>query len=102
MNTHRKSVARTEPVVTAGSISALVSAVLALAVVLGLSLPEGFEAALLAVIAAAAPLVAGLIARRYVTPNGSVVEREDHGEVLAGEGHDTITPGEKIRDVHGE
>lgn len=50
-----------EPVLPVGSVSALVSAVLALIVVLGVSLPEGFEAALLGVIAAAGPIVAGLI-----------------------------------------
>ena len=55
-----------EPVLSIGAISALVSAVLALLVVLGISLPDGFEAALLGVIAAAGPIIAGIIARRHV------------------------------------
>lgn len=100
MNTHRKITPTSEPVVSIGSISALVSAVLTLIVVLGVQLPDGFEAAVVGVIAAAGPIVAGVIARRYVTPNGRVVEREDHGVVFAGKGHDTIVEGEKIRDVH--
>lgn len=59
-------VTKREPALSIGSISALVSAVLALIVVLGVSLPEGFEAAILGVIAAAGPIVAGLITRGKV------------------------------------
>lgn len=60
------TITRKEPVLSIGSISALVSAILALSVVLGVHLPEGFEAALLGVIAAAGPIVAGLITRERV------------------------------------
>lgn len=100
MNTHRKITPAAEPAISIGGISALVSAVLALIVVLGVQLPEGFEAALVGVIAAAGPIVAGIVARRYVTPNGRVIERETDGVIVAGKGHDTIVEGEKIRDVH--
>lgn len=66
--THRKTTPITarEPAISIGSISALVSAVLALVVVLGVSLPDGFEAALIGVIAAAGPIIAGIITRSKV------------------------------------
>lgn len=66
MTNTRTPITKREPVLSVGSISALVSAVLALIVVLGVSLPEGFEAALLGVIAAGGPIVAGLITRSKV------------------------------------
>lgn len=100
MNTHRKITPTTEPAISIGTISALVSAVLALIVVLGVQLPDGFEAALVGVIAAAGPIVGAIITRGKVTPNANVVEREQGGEVLAGAGHDTIAEGAKIRDAH--
>lgn len=59
-------ITKREPVLSIGSVSALVSAILALIVVLGVSLPDGFEAALLGVIAAAGPIVAGLVTRSKV------------------------------------
>lgn len=100
MNTHRAITPATEPALTVGGITALVSAVLALLVVLGLTLPAGFEAALLAVIAAAAPIVAGIVTRAKVVPSARVVEQEDHGMVVAGKGHDTIAESSRIRAVH--
>lgn len=99
-NTHRKTTPAREPAITVGTISALVSAVLALLVVLGLTLPDGFEAAVLAVLAAAAPIIAGVITRAKVTPTVDVVEKRDGDRVIAGPGHDTISEGETIRDVH--
>lgn len=62
----KTTITKREPVLSIGSISALVSAVLALVVVLGVSLPDGFEAALLGVIAAAGPIIAGLVTRSKV------------------------------------
>lgn len=100
MNTHRSITPASEPALTVGGITALVSAVLALAVVLGLALPAGFEAALLAVIAAGAPIVAGIVTRAKVVPSVKVVEQEDHGMIVAGPGHDTIPEGQRIRAVH--
>lgn len=99
MNTHRGTTPAHEPAITVGAISALVSAGLALAVVLGVQLPDGLEAALIAVIAAATPIVAGIITRARVTPTVDVVERRDGGDVVAGAGHESIAEGEKIRDV---
>lgn len=100
MNTHRAATPTREPALTAGGIAALVSAVLALLVVLGVQLPVGFEAALLAVLAAAAPLVAAIVTRARVTPTVDVIEQRAGGDVVAGPGHDTIPEGEVIRAVH--
>ena len=100
MNTHRAPTR--EPALTVGAISALVSALLALAVVLGLTLPEGFEAALLAVIAAGAPIVGAIITRARVTPIQDVVEARAGDRVVAGAGHDTIPVGADIRPVHDD
>lgn len=102
MNTHRADIPAREPAVSIGSITALVSAVLALIVVLGVTLPEGFEAALIGVITAAGPIIAGIVIRSRVTPVQDVVERRDGGRVVAGAGHDTIAEGAVIRPVHDE
>lgn len=100
MNSHRAVTPAHEPAISIGSISAVISAGLALAVVLGADLPAGFEAALLALVAALGPIIAAIITRARVTPTVDVVERRDGGDVVAGKGHDTIAEGEKIRDVH--
>ena len=100
MNTHRKITPTSEPALSIGAISALISAVLALIVVLGVQLPDGFEAALIGVVAAAGPIIAAIITRARVTPTQDVVERRDGGDVVAGKGHDTIVEGEKIRAVY--
>lgn len=102
MNTHRATVPGREPVITVGTISALVAAILALLVAFGIDIPDDVQSGILAVIATAAPIVAGVIARRYVTPAQDVVERRDGDRVIAGAGHDTIAEGETIRDVHDE
>ena len=99
MNTHRKITPTSEPALTIGAIAALVGPVIALLVVLGVDVPTGLEAALVAVITAAAPIVAAILIRARVTPTQDVVERRDGGDVVAGGGHDTIVEGEKIRDV---
>lgn len=99
MNTHRKIAPAAEPVLTTAGITAAVAAVIALIVAFGVELSEAQTTAILGVVAVIAPLVV-TIARRYVTPNDAVVEREDHGMVVAGKGHDTITEGERIRAVH--
>lgn len=57
-----------EPVLTIGSVAALVAAILALLVAFGANLTDVQTQAILAVIAAAGPVVAALLARRKVTP----------------------------------
>lgn len=99
MNTHRKVTPGHEPVITTASITAAVSALIALLVAFGIDLTEEQTTAILGVVAVAAPLVV-IIARRYVTPRQDVVEKRDGDQVVAGPGHDTIGEGEKIRDVH--
>lgn len=100
MNTHRGTTPAHEPAISIGSISAAISAGLALAVVLGLDLPAGFEAALLALVAALGPIIAAIFTRARVTPTVEVVERRDGGDVVAGAGHESIAEGKRIRDVH--
>lgn len=99
MNTHRKTTAGSEPVITTASVTAAVSALIALLVAFGVDLSEAQTTAILGVVAVAAPLVV-IVARRWVTPTQDVVERRDGDEVVAGAGHDTIDEGETIRAVH--
>lgn len=70
MNSHRASTSplATEPAVTIGAISALVAAVLVLLVQLGVPISEDLQVAILAVIAAAAPIATGILTRARVTP----------------------------------
>lgn len=55
-----------EPAITIGAISAAVAAIIVLAVSLGAPISEETQAAILGVIAAAGPIVAGLITRSKV------------------------------------
>lgn len=81
-----------EPAITLGMISGLVAAVLALLVAFGVGLSDAQTGAILAVIAAAGPVLSGLLTRPRVTPNPSVVERiDDSGMVVAGEGSELET-----------
>lgn len=58
----------TEPVLTTATVTAAIGAVLALLTQFGVDLTESQTAAILGLFATLAPLVAGLIARRRVTP----------------------------------
>lgn len=99
MNTHRATVPAREPLVSTATITAAVSAAIALLVAFGVDLTETQTTAILGVVAVLAPLVV-ILARRWVTPNDKVVELDDDGMIVAGKGHDTIPEGEKIRAVH--
>ena len=57
-----------EPVITANSIVAFISAAIVLAITFGLSISEEQKAAILGVVVIVAPLVAAWWARRKVTP----------------------------------
>lgn len=57
-----------EPAITVGTISAAVAAILALLVAFGLDVTEEQQTAILGVVAAIGPLVAGLLIRHKVTP----------------------------------
>ena len=59
-----------EPLITVATITAAVSAVLALLVAFGIDLTGEQQTAILGVVAVAAPLVVGVVARRKVTPVG--------------------------------
>ena len=104
-NTHRKVTPANEPVLTAGTVIALVEEVIVALTSFGVAItPEqhtaivGLVGAILAIVAAVLPLIA---ARRKVTPTADVVEQRSGGRVIAGPGHDTIAPGETIREVAG-
>lgn len=99
MNTHRAIAPAREPLVSTATITAGVSAVIALLVAFGVDLTEAQTIAILGVVAVVAPLVV-ILARQWVTPNAKVVELDDDGMVVAGKGHDTIAEGERIRAVH--
>lgn len=99
--THRRT---PEPVLNAGLLIALLEAVIAALVAFGVSVtPDqhtaiiGLAGAVLAVISAVVPALA---ARSRVTPVSEVVERRAGGDVVAGEGHEDIPDGVKIRAVH--
>lgn len=65
---HEESPMTSEPVLTVASITALATAVLGALVAFGVNLTEAQTTAVLGVVAVAAPLVVGLVARRKVTP----------------------------------
>ncbi len=58
----------TEPAVTIGTVTALVSAVLALLVTFGVDISDDQQNAILALVGVLAPIVAGVLIRRKVTP----------------------------------
>lgn len=58
----------TEPAVTIGSVTALIAAVLVLLTEFGVDLTSKQQAAINAVVVIAAPIVAGLLIRRKVSP----------------------------------
>jgi hypothetical protein len=62
-----------EPAVTTGTITAIVTALIAVLVAFGLPLTSDQQDAILGLIAVAAPLVAAVIIRPKVTPNSKVI-----------------------------
>lgn len=96
MNTHRGVPRDSEPAITVGTVTAAVTAIIALLVALGIPITDDLKVAVIGVVAAGAPIVAALITRPRVTPNGSVVERIADGRVIAGEGSE-LTTGTDIR-----
>lgn len=81
---------KTEPVISTATITAAVSAVIGVLVAFGVPLTDDQKIAVLALVGVAAPLVV-ILARKYVTPNASVVERDDAGTIVAGEGSELPT-----------
>lgn len=77
-----------EPLITVAFITALTAAVIALLVAFGVPLTPDQRTAILGLAAVLAPVTVALIARRLVTPNGSVVE-----QVESRDGEDTVVAG---------
>ena len=85
-----KNFAKSEPVISAASISALVAALLSLLVEFGVPVTDGQQTAIQGLVAVLAP-VAVILVRKYVTANANVVERAQDGHVLAGEANELPT-----------
>ena len=85
-----KNFAKSEPVISAATISAFVAALLSLLVEFGVPVTDGQQTAIQGLIAVLAP-VAVILVRKYVTPNANVVERAQDGHVLAGEANELPT-----------
>lgn len=88
-----------EPLITVSTITTMVAAVVSLLVAFKVPLSEQQQTAILGVVAVAAPLAVGLLARSQVTPNAKVVEVDDNGVVRAGEASDVLAPGDRIRTI---
>ena len=86
-----KNLVKNEPVVSAAVITGLVGALLRLLISFGIDITQDQVEAILDVVTLAAPIVGALIARRFVTRNSAVVEREQDGQVLAGEASELPT-----------
>lgn len=86
-----KNLVKNEPVVSAAVITGLVGALLRLLISFGIDITPDQVEAILDVVTLAAPIVGALIARRFVTRNSAVVEREQDGQVLAGEASELPT-----------
>ena len=67
-----------EPAITIGTISAAVSAIIALLVAFGVPLTEDQQIAILGVVAALGPIVAAVITRRFVSPAAKNTHRADN------------------------
>ena len=85
----------TEPVISTATVTAAVTAVLALAVAFGLPLTDAQTAAILGIVAVVAPLIV-IYARRWTVPSAQVVERlerqpEGPDHVIAGEASELPT-----------
>lgn len=85
-----KNFAKSEPVISAATISALVAALITLLVEFGVPLDDGQQTAIQGLVAVLAP-VAVVLVRKYVTANVNVVERSQDGHVLAGEANELPT-----------
>lgn len=59
---------KSEPVITVASLTAFVAAVLAVLAAFGLPLTDDQQKAILGLVAVVAPVVVGVLARRFVTP----------------------------------
>ena len=86
-----KNLVKNEPVVSAAVITGLVGALLRLLISFGIDITPDQVEAILDVVTLAAPIVGAPIARRFVTRNSAVVEREQDGQVLAGEASELPT-----------
>ena len=88
---------KTEPLITVATITAAATAILALLTAFQLPLNDQQQQAILGVVAVAAPLAVGLLARSKVTPNAKVVEAVEGSQVVAGEASEELPAGTPVR-----
>lgn len=83
---------KNEPLITVASITAGVTALLALLVAFNVPVTPEQQVAILGVVAVAAPIVVAVIGRSLVTPNANVVEyTTSTNQVRAGEANELPT-----------
>lgn len=76
----------TEPAITAGTITAIAAAIIAVLVAFAVPLTDTQQTAILGLIGVLAPIILMLIVRPAVTPNSKVAAlRESSGNLVAGE-----------------
>jgi hypothetical protein len=79
-----------EPLVTRATITAIVTACLGLLVAFGVDLTTAQTAAILGVVAVAAPILVAVLSRHKVTPSSAVIaQTTKDGDVIAGEAADS-------------
>ena len=88
---------KTEPLITAATITAAAAAVLALLTAFSVPLTDDQRQAILSLVAILAPLAVGIAARGKVTPNTTVVEHVENGYVVAGEASEGLPAGTPVR-----
>ncbi|WP_058234106.1 hypothetical protein [Devriesea agamarum] len=100
-NTHvanDTNILRSEPVISAATITAIVAALIALLIAFGIPISEDQKVAILGLVAVIAPIIV-MVARKYVTPNSKVLEHVSDGEVIAGPANEAVPNGDVIRPV---
>lgn len=98
-----KNLIKNEPVVSAAAITGLVGAILGVLVAFGVPVTGDQAEAILNLVGILAPVAAavigGLIARKKVTRNTHVLERQEGDAVVAGEANEAVKAGQEIRKV---
>ena len=89
-----------EPVITAASIAGLVSAIMILLVTFGINITVEQQVAILAVIAAGAPIAAAIWARNKVTP--LVNPTDEDGEPLTRTDNTPSLPAQRAAGIEGQ
>ena len=90
---------KTEPAAIVGAITAAAAAIVALIVAFGVPVTDEQQAAILGVVAVAAPIIGTIVTRHFVTPAAVVAEKVVDGKVVAGPANDRAEEGAVIRNL---